>query len=106
MKLKITKLFLKLNWLFFVSQLAPMHQPMALKFIPKLSPQSIILVMVLAMAPFPLPVRATPKSKETQLSLYLQDITAGPNARDIPLVGLPPSSGATPNLPQVTPLMT
>ncbi|TQD79323.1 hypothetical protein C1H46_035160 [Malus baccata] len=63
-----------------------MHQPMALKFIPKLSAQSIILVMVLAMAPFPLPVRATPKSKETQLSLYLQDITAGPNARDIPLV--------------------
>lgn len=64
-----------------------MHQPMALNFIPKLSAQSITSHMVLAMAPFPLPVRVTPKSKETQLSLYLQDITAGPNARDIPLEG-------------------
>ncbi|XP_008342113.1 dirigent protein 1-like [Malus domestica] len=48
---------------------------MALNFMPKLSALSIILVMVLAMATFP--VRASRKSKETQLSFYFQDISTG-----------------------------
>ncbi|KAM0955777.1 hypothetical protein ACFX2A_024623 [Malus domestica] len=35
------------------------------------------------------PVRASRKSKETQLSFYFQDISTGPNADDFPFVGIP-----------------
>ncbi|KAM0958842.1 hypothetical protein ACFX15_023494 [Malus domestica] len=65
---------------------------MALNFMPKLSALSIILVMVLAMATFP--VRASRKSKETQLSFYFQDISTGPNARDFPFVGVDRNSAS------------
>ncbi|TQD87100.1 hypothetical protein C1H46_027375 [Malus baccata] len=35
------------------------------------------------------PVRASRKSKETQLSFYFQDISTGLNAEDFPFVGIP-----------------